>query len=148
MPNATKSGRNLTDLYRPVKRRRLQREIDTILSESDGTIEDHQLCDHLIDTTTDSNKRLRSELADTRAKLAKVQRDYDELESDHTQCPYWIQRNESLATTLDDRCEKLEKENEKLQNICDELTSEIRRLRTQNCDELDNTDREEQDDIQ
>ncbi|KAJ6118330.1 hypothetical protein N7471_013797 [Penicillium samsonianum] len=147
MPNATMSSRNLTDL-RPVKRRRLQREIDTILSESDGTIEDHQLCDHLIDTTTDSNKRLRSELAETRGKLARVQRDYDELESDHSQCPYWIQRNESLATTLDNRCEKLEKENERLQNTCDELTSEIRHLRTQNCDEVDNMDREGQDNIQ
>lgn len=32
--------------------------------------------------------------------------------------------------------------------MCDELTSEVRRLRAQNFDEVDNTDREEQDDIQ
>jgi chemotaxis protein histidine kinase CheA len=102
----------------------------------------------LIDTTTDSNKRLRSELAETRGKLARVQRDYDDLESDHSQCPYWIQRNESIARTLDDRCQKLEKEKERLQDMCDELTSEVRRLRAQNFDEVDNTDREEQDEIQ
>jgi chromosome segregation ATPase len=102
----------------------------------------------LIDTTTDSNIRLRSELAETRGKLARVQRDYDELESDHAQCPYWIQRNESLATTLDDRCDKLENENERLQNICDELTSEIRHLRTRNRDEDNTTDSEEQDNVQ
>ncbi|CRL31235.1 unnamed protein product [Penicillium camemberti] len=41
MPNATISSRNLTDLRRPVKRRRLQPKIDTIISESDRTIENH-----------------------------------------------------------------------------------------------------------
>lgn len=37
--------------------------------------------------------------------------------------------------------------NERLQIMCDELTSEVCRLRAQNFDEVDNTDRE-QDDIE
>jgi predicted nuclease with TOPRIM domain len=102
----------------------------------------------LINTTTDSNKRLRSELAEIREKLSKIQRDFDDLESDHSQCPYWIQRNESLATVSDDRCEKLEKENGRLQNMCDQLSSEIQRLRAQHLDEADNTDMDELDDLQ
>lgn len=64
-----------------------------------------------------------------RGKLTKIQGDYDELESSHSQCPYWIQRNESLALASDHRCEKLEQENEKLQKLCDGLQAEIRRLR-------------------
>ncbi|KAA8641691.1 uncharacterized protein ATNIH1004_011827 [Aspergillus tanneri] len=124
MPNAAIPGRNPVDLPRPGKRRRLRCEFDTILSESDGTIEDHQLCDHLISTTTESNKRLRSELAETRRELAKAQGDYDELESSHSQCPYWIQRNESLASALDDRCEKIEREKERLQNCA--MSSKLR----------------------
>ncbi|KAJ5938286.1 hypothetical protein N7466_001420 [Penicillium verhagenii] len=147
MPNTATSGRNSTDLSRPVKRRRVPLELDTILSESDGSIEDHQLCDHLINTATESNKRLRAEVAETRGKLTRVQGDYDELESNHSQCPYWIQRNESLAQTLDHRCEKLEQENENLQSMCDELKAEIRRLRGLVHDERVDIDGEGNDDI-
>lgn len=89
----------------------------------------------MINATTESNKRLRSELVKKRENLARVQGEYDELESSHSQCPYWIQRNELLALASQDRCEKLEKENKKLQDMVTELKGEIRRLRNQGCGE-------------
>ncbi|KAJ5974837.1 hypothetical protein N7481_008544 [Penicillium waksmanii] len=137
MPASTLSNRKSDDSARPVKRRRLRDEIDTILS----------LCDYLIEATTDSNIRLRSELVETREKLAKAQGKYDDLESSHLQCPYWIQRNESLALTSDDRCEKLEKENEKLQKMCDGLKAENRRLRRQGSVEDVDSEGEEMHDV-
>lgn len=86
-------------------------------------------------------------MVEAREKLAKVQGKYDELESSHLQCPYWIQRNETLALASDDRCEKLENENEKLQKICDGLNAENRRLRRQGSVEDVNSEGEEMHDV-
>ncbi|KAJ5712953.1 uncharacterized protein N7483_010134 [Penicillium malachiteum] len=108
-----------------VKRRRI---IDTILSESDGTIEDHRLCDHLISTYSETNKKLRSKLKDTQVKLSGVESDFDDLEARHSQCPYWIQKNESLVEALEDRCETLERDKKTLQERCEWLYAQLQNL--------------------
>ncbi|KAJ5291498.1 hypothetical protein N7478_000749 [Penicillium angulare] len=107
----------------PIKKRRI---IDTIISESDGTIEDHQLCDYLIDSNRETNERLRSKLKDARVKLSTVERDFDSLEATHAQCPYWIQKNEHLVVMLEDHCESLEQDKKKLEERCDWLETELR----------------------
>jgi hypothetical protein len=71
---------------------------------------------------------LRCELVETRGKLAKVQEEYKKLESSHSHRPYWVQTNKSLPLASNDRCENLEKENEKLHNMFDELKAENKRL--------------------
>ncbi|KAJ5291413.1 hypothetical protein N7478_000664 [Penicillium angulare] len=107
----------------PSKKRRI---IDTIISDSDGTIEDHQLCDYLIDSNWEANERLRSKLKDARVKLSTVERDFDSLEATHAQCPYWIQKNEHLVVMLEDHCESLEQDKKKLEERCDWLETQLR----------------------
>ena len=82
-----------------------------------------------------------------REKLARVQGEYDILESSHTQCPFWIQRNESLALISDNRCEKLERETERLQKMCDDLKADNESLRRKGYMERDDLDGEEAGDI-
>lgn len=66
------------------------------------------------------------------------------MEASHSQCPYWIQRNESLAQALNDRCETLEQENKRLQNVCDGLNAQLQGFPDQTCNEDENIEGREQ----
>lgn len=61
-------------------------------------------------------------------KLSGVESDYDDLEAQHSQCPYWIQKNENLVEALEDRCKSLERDKKGLHERCEWLNAQLRSL--------------------
>lgn len=76
-------------------------------------------------THGETNGRLRSRLEELQVKLIRLERERDDLEAQHNQCPFWIQKNENLVEVLQEHCESLEQDKKRLEQRCDRLESHL-----------------------
>jgi chromosome segregation ATPase len=82
-------------------------DVNENIKNVEGTIEDHALCDYVMDRNREELKSLRSKLAACRKEYLELEERYEKLSDEHGQCPYWLQRREYQAMTAMEKLEEI-----------------------------------------
>lgn len=80
------------------------------MKDGEGTIEDHSLCDYIMNRNREELESLRSKLATCRREYIELEERYEKLSDQHSQCPYWLQRREEQAMTAMEKLEEITQE--------------------------------------
>jgi predicted nuclease with TOPRIM domain len=86
------------------------------IKNGEGTIEDHALCDYVMNRNREELKSLRSKLAACRREYLELEERYEKLSDEHGQCPYWLQRREDQAMTAMEKLEEITQGLEEAEN--------------------------------